>query len=94
MDGGVFFAGKGGCGVRVLELVGGKLCEDLRRFLDWDGRGSSLEDGSGRLGKRVGGGLVGLGWGGVALKKGGSVGGVGWLVRVGVWRERRGVCVV
>jgi len=27
-----FFAGKGGCGVRVLELVGGKLCEDLRRF--------------------------------------------------------------
>ncbi len=29
--GGFFLAGKGGCGVRVLELVSGKLCEDLRR---------------------------------------------------------------
>jgi len=75
--------GKGGCGVRVLELVGGKLCEDLRRFLTRLAEGVRWRMGVGGWGKRWEGfgcgwgGAGGGGGGGVAQKKGGSV---GWLV--------------
>lgn len=75
MDGGVFFAGKGGCGVRVLELVGGKLCEDLRRFWTRLAEGVRWRMGVGGWGKGWEGwcGWVGAGGGGVARKEGGSV---------------------
>ncbi len=93
--GGFFFAGKGGCGVRVLELVGVKLWEDLRRV--WTGLAEGVR-------WRMGVGDWGKGWEGVWCGWGGAGGGggaeergecglVGWLVRVGVWRERVCVCV-
>jgi len=78
---GGFFAGKGGCGVRVLELVGEKLCEDLRRVWTRLAEGVCWRMGVGGWGKGWEG--VWCGWGGaaggggVAQKKGGSV---GWLV--------------
>jgi len=92
--GGFFFAGKGGCGVRVLELVGVKLCEDLRRGWTRLAEGVRWRMGVGDWGKGWEG--VWCGWGGVggcvARKKGGSM---GWLVGWLGWEfgERGCVCV-
>lgn len=92
---GGFFAGKGGCGVRVLELVGEKLCEDLRRVWTRLAEGVCWRMGVGGWGKGWEG--VWCGWGGAAggggcgAEERGECGLVGWLG----WEfgEREGVCV-
>ncbi len=64
---GGFFAGKGGCGVRVLELVGGKLCEDLRRVWTGLAEGVRWRIVEGAIGEKDwrGFGGIGVGRGGV-----------------------------